>query len=186
METAHNNFVAPYAGVVKQPDSCLVPKRNGQHLAFPSVVVEVGGSSSAEELKRVRRIWQEGSGGEVRVVLLPKIYQPNVWNEVRVVLTIWRTQPGSPATTKVFVGFVAERNSHEFRQRSKIAYTARSGGFSSGPHPQYGRNFCWSSATWGQPPGDCSPLPCKATYDSARLYSASRVAAGPVIGNTGW
>lgn len=85
METAYNNFVAPYAGVVKQPDSCLVSKRNGQNLAFPSVVVEVGGSSSAEELKRVRRIWQEGLGGEVRVVLLPKIYKPNVWNEVRVV-----------------------------------------------------------------------------------------------------
>ncbi|RPB04943.1 hypothetical protein L873DRAFT_1186548 [Choiromyces venosus 120613-1] len=100
----YNNFIGEYAGSVKEADLTFIPRvgpERAQKAAFPSVVLESGWSESAEQLQRDARLWQVGSGREVRVVLHAKFYQPNQQNQVRLVLSINRARPGGHPTPAI-------------------------------------------------------------------------------------
>ncbi|RPA89684.1 hypothetical protein L873DRAFT_615409 [Choiromyces venosus 120613-1] len=76
----YNNFVGKYAGSVKEADWTFLPlvgPDRAKKAEFPSVVLESGCSESAKKLHRDARLWKVGSGGEVRVVLQVKFYQPD-------------------------------------------------------------------------------------------------------------
>lgn len=61
-EPEHNNFAGVHAGSFREPDFCFVPRRDGRHPEFPSVVIESGWWESGQKLKEDREIWQAGSG----------------------------------------------------------------------------------------------------------------------------
>ncbi|KAG0634123.1 hypothetical protein HOY80DRAFT_1140931 [Tuber brumale] len=91
-----NNFIGAYATSVKEPDFAFIPLDvNRLRRDFPSVVMESGWASSAAELFRIRRVWHEGSGGRVMVVILVKLYKPTSGNQVRATLEISHTSPGA-------------------------------------------------------------------------------------------
>ncbi|KAG0633848.1 hypothetical protein HOY80DRAFT_1141112 [Tuber brumale] len=94
-----SNFMGTYVNSVKEPDFAFVPLgHNMMRRDFPSVVMESGWTSSAAELTRDRRMWHEGSGGHVMVVILVKLYKPKTGNQVRVTLEISHTSPGAAVT----------------------------------------------------------------------------------------
>lgn len=78
MKSGYSNFGGTYARRVKEPDFCFVPLRDGAHLAFPSVVGEAGWTEPGQRLREDRALKQVGSLGEVRVVILLKVFEPNV------------------------------------------------------------------------------------------------------------
>ncbi|RPA93226.1 hypothetical protein L873DRAFT_78751 [Choiromyces venosus 120613-1] len=75
-----NNFINEFAGSFKEADltflPCVGPER-AQIAEYPSVVLESGWSESASRLQDDAKLWQEGSGRAVRVVLQVKFYRPN-------------------------------------------------------------------------------------------------------------
>ena len=76
---------------MKEPDLSFFPAGpDGLLRDFPSIILESGWSSSRPELADERRLWHEGSGGRVRVVILVKLYRANVQNQVRAILEISR------------------------------------------------------------------------------------------------
>ena len=83
---------------MKEPDLSFFPAGpDGLLRDFPSIIPESGWSSSRPELADERRLWHEGSGGRVRVVILVKLYRANAQNQVRATLEVSRTSP--PGTT---------------------------------------------------------------------------------------
>lgn len=71
-----------------------------QCAAFPSVVLESGWYESIARREEDARLWQEGSGNAVRVVLQVKFHEPDNHNRIRLVLSVTRAHPdglGSPA-----------------------------------------------------------------------------------------
>ncbi|PUU79833.1 hypothetical protein B9Z19DRAFT_1124626 [Tuber borchii] len=92
------NFMGAYNGSLKEPDYSIIPDGiNGLPRSFPSVVLESGWTSSETKLDCHRHRWHEGSDGNVRVVLLPKIFKPNVDDEIRAILKVSHTIPGAGA-----------------------------------------------------------------------------------------
>ncbi|KAG0637832.1 hypothetical protein HOY80DRAFT_226334 [Tuber brumale] len=90
-----DNFTGVYASSVKEPDYAFVPIHpDGSRRDFPSVVLESGWASTAPDLARDRRLWHEGSGGRVMVVILVKLYRANAENQVCATLEISHTAPG--------------------------------------------------------------------------------------------
>ena len=54
-------------------------------------------------------LWHEGSRGQVRVVILAKLFKPNAQNQIRGTLTISHCSPvtGAAATTTQIVYFLS-------------------------------------------------------------------------------
>ncbi|RPA90968.1 hypothetical protein L873DRAFT_1820274 [Choiromyces venosus 120613-1] len=97
----YNNFIGKYTGSVKEADLTFVPLVGpdwAKKAKFPSVVLESGWSESAVQLVRDARLWQGGSGREVRVVLQVKFYRPDQQKQIRLVLSITRARPGGHPT----------------------------------------------------------------------------------------
>ncbi|RPB01587.1 hypothetical protein L873DRAFT_634173 [Choiromyces venosus 120613-1] len=97
----YDNFIGEYASSVKEADLTFIPRVGPERIrraAFPSVVLESGWTESATDLRRDARMWQEGSGRAVRVVLHAKFYRPNQEDEIRLDLSINRARPGGPPT----------------------------------------------------------------------------------------
>ncbi|PUU77713.1 hypothetical protein B9Z19DRAFT_1127966 [Tuber borchii] len=95
-------FTGTYAGSVKEPDFTFFPhKPKGLLEDFPSVVLEFGWTSSEPETVDYRRLWHEGSGGQVRVVIFVKLCRPNAQNQICATLEISHCTPetGTVATT---------------------------------------------------------------------------------------
>ena len=92
---------------MKEPDLAFVPvSRNGLPRNFPSIILESGWASTRPSPADERRLWHEGSGGRVRVVILVKLYRANAQNQVRATLEISRTaSPGTMATVTNQVSF---------------------------------------------------------------------------------
>ena len=100
--TGITNFTGNYVGSVKEPDLSFVPvSPNGLPRDFPSIILESGWASTGPDSATERRIWHEGSGGRVRIVILVKLYRPNAQNQVRVTLEISRTTPPGTVATVV-------------------------------------------------------------------------------------
>ena len=99
--TGITNFTGNYAGSVKEPDLSFFPSGpGGLPRDFPSIILESVWPSTEPGLPNSHRIWHEGSGGRVKVVILVKLYKPNEENKVRATLEISRTvPPGTMATT---------------------------------------------------------------------------------------
>ncbi|KAG0130313.1 hypothetical protein HOY82DRAFT_670614 [Tuber indicum] len=94
-----NNFTGTYLNSVKEPDFAFVPLGPHNMLRdFPSVVMESGWASPTTEPANDRRIWHEGSGGRVMIVILVKLYKPTTGNRVRTTLEISHTSPGAVVT----------------------------------------------------------------------------------------
>jgi len=72
---------------VKEPDFCFIPRDlNGFRRNFPSVVLESGWASSEPTVVDDRRLWHEGSEGDVRVVIFVKLDEPNAEKKIRATL----------------------------------------------------------------------------------------------------
>ncbi|KAG0641945.1 hypothetical protein HOY80DRAFT_1038210 [Tuber brumale] len=74
----YDNFMSPYRGSSKEADLTFVPRIRANWTTkaeFPSVVLESGWSEPAGQLHRDATLWQQGSGGEVRVVIQVKFFQ---------------------------------------------------------------------------------------------------------------
>ena len=56
--------------------------------------MEAGWSESQAGLERDCKLWLEGSAGAVKVVLLFKLFEANVFNEIKAKLTIGRIVGG--------------------------------------------------------------------------------------------
>ena len=83
---------------MKEPDSTFFPREPDRLISnFPSVVLEFSWASSEPEPVDYRRLWHEGSGGQVRVVIFVKLCRPNEQNEVRATLEISHCTPGTGA-----------------------------------------------------------------------------------------
>ncbi|KAG0136708.1 hypothetical protein HOY82DRAFT_589391 [Tuber indicum] len=90
------NFVEGYAGSIKEPDFSFVPLgAGGMRRDFPSVVLEAGWTSTEAGLVRDRCHWHEGSGGEVMVVILVKLFRPRTGDQVRVTLQVSHVAPNT-------------------------------------------------------------------------------------------
>ncbi|RPA98355.1 hypothetical protein L873DRAFT_1039087 [Choiromyces venosus 120613-1] len=93
------NFIGQYAGSVKEPDFSFIPvDPNGLPREFPSVILESGWASTIPDLVDDCRVWHQGSGKCVRVVILVKTYKPNTQNQVRATLEVSHTRPGAVVT----------------------------------------------------------------------------------------
>ncbi|KAG0640495.1 hypothetical protein HOY80DRAFT_1068958, partial [Tuber brumale] len=53
---------------------------------FPTVVLECGWAESEAELLRDLQLWQEGSAGAVRIVILFKVFRPSITNQIKATL----------------------------------------------------------------------------------------------------
>lgn len=96
-------FVGEYRGYTKEPDLTLIPMLGPDwdtEAAFPSIVLETGWTESVEKLREDVTLWQQGSGGAVRIVFQVKFY-PRSYNRIGTRLWINRATP----PTKPF-GFV--------------------------------------------------------------------------------
>ena len=93
---------------MKEPDLSFVPfSPNGLLRDFPSIILESGWASTGPGPADECRIWHEGSGGCVKVVILVKLYRENAGNQVRATLEISRTaSPGTMATVTNQVPFL--------------------------------------------------------------------------------
>ncbi|PUU74188.1 hypothetical protein B9Z19DRAFT_1093469 [Tuber borchii] len=90
------NFVGRHAGSFKEPDMAFVPRigpSRGECASFPSVVVESGWQESATRHLDDARLWLEGSGNAVRVVLQAKYHQSNESGRIHFVLSVSRAHP---------------------------------------------------------------------------------------------
>ena len=98
-------FSGTYAGSVKEPDFCFRPiGPNGSPRNFPSVILESGWASSRPAPVDDRRLWHEGSGGNIRVVIFVKLLKPKVGKKIRATLAISHCTPGTAAaaiTTRI-------------------------------------------------------------------------------------
>ena len=90
---------------MKEPDFTFFPREpEGLRFDFPSVVMEFSWTSSEPEPVDYRRLWHEGSGGQVRVVIFVKFCWPNEQNKICATLEISHCAPGTGAvatTTKI-------------------------------------------------------------------------------------
>jgi len=79
---------------VKEPDFAFVPLGpGGVRRDFPSIVMEAGWATTGALMQRDRRQWHEGSGGEVMVVILVKLFRLGAQDRVRVTLEVSHTAP---------------------------------------------------------------------------------------------
>ena len=93
---------------MKEPDLSFVPvSPNGLLRDFPSIILESGWASTGSGPADECRLWHEGSGGRVKVVILVKLYRANAGNQVRATLEISRiASPGTMATVTNQVSFL--------------------------------------------------------------------------------
>ena len=83
---------------MKEPDSTFFPRElDKSDSNSPSVVLEFSWTSSEPETVDYRRLWHEGSGGQVRVVIFVKFCRPNEQNGIRATLEISHCTPGTGA-----------------------------------------------------------------------------------------
>lgn len=102
-------FVGDYAGCVKQPDMCFVPRVGPDwdvNADFPSVVLEVGYAESVARLTEDGELWRKGSSHAVKVVLLVK-FRRHGQNSMGVVLSIGRAFPDLNGQTTLYQDYVS-------------------------------------------------------------------------------
>ncbi|KAG0637862.1 hypothetical protein HOY80DRAFT_877105, partial [Tuber brumale] len=71
-------FFSNFVGRSKIPDLAIIPTINGTPRDYPSIISETGWSQSQPQLHRTGDLWQLGTRGAANVVLLAKIFAPNV------------------------------------------------------------------------------------------------------------
>ena len=87
---------------MKEPDFTFCPREpEGLRFDFPSVILEVSWTSSEPEAVDYRRLWHEGSEGQVRIVIFLKLSRPNEQNKVCATLEISHCTPGTGAVTDI-------------------------------------------------------------------------------------
>ena len=92
-------FCGNYTGSIKEPAYSFRPRGlDGKPKWFPSVVLESSWTSTEPEPVDVSRLWHEGSGGRVRVVILVKLDKPNAQNQSKAALEISHCTPGAAAS----------------------------------------------------------------------------------------
>ena len=77
--------------------------------SFPSVVLESGWQESTARHFDDARLWQEGSGNAVRVVLQAKFHDANESGRIHLVLSVSRAHPdglGCTISPTYYVSFV--------------------------------------------------------------------------------
>ena len=87
---------------MKEADFTFCPREpEGLRFDFPSVILEVSWTSSEPEAVDYRRLWHEGSEGQVRIVIFVKLSKPNEQNKVCATLEISHCTPGTGAVTAI-------------------------------------------------------------------------------------
>ncbi|KAG0130339.1 hypothetical protein HOY82DRAFT_609593 [Tuber indicum] len=84
------NFLGIFKGSCKIPDLAYMPCVNRTRAQFPTIVLESGWTESETQLLRDCQLWQQGSAGGVRVVLLFKLFTPDVQNHIKATLHLCR------------------------------------------------------------------------------------------------
>ncbi|KAG0636996.1 hypothetical protein HOY80DRAFT_1138674 [Tuber brumale] len=92
--TYDDNFVGDFEGSSKTPDLSYNPRINGIRREFSTVVLESGWAESEAQLQRDLQLWQEGSAGAVRIVILFKVFRPSTTNQIKATLKICRYGAG--------------------------------------------------------------------------------------------
>ncbi|MCJ1348895.1 hypothetical protein MMC31_007128 [Peltigera leucophlebia] len=72
-------FIGGYSNSWKAPDMTLWPKG----ASWPSVILEAGYAETWQHLVNDRELWSAGSGFQVNVIILVKIYQPSVDRRIK-------------------------------------------------------------------------------------------------------
>ncbi|KAG0640275.1 hypothetical protein HOY80DRAFT_1042247 [Tuber brumale] len=93
--STYGTFVGTFANSKKTPDLCYSPRVDGVKSEFPTIVLEAGWSESQAQLERDCQLWFEGSAGAVKVVLLFKLFEPNIFNEIKATLNVCRVVAGA-------------------------------------------------------------------------------------------
>ncbi|CUS13272.1 unnamed protein product, partial [Tuber aestivum] len=86
----HDHFLGTFSGSLKIPDLAYIPCINGIRRAFPTVVLESGWMESQAQLLRDLQLWQEGTAGAAKIVILFKLYRSHVHNRIKATLTFFR------------------------------------------------------------------------------------------------
>jgi len=86
----YNNFVCTFANLKRTPTLCLSPRVNGVMTNFPTIVLESGWSEAEAQLERDSQLCLEGSDAAVKVVILFKLFRPNVNNQIKATLHFCR------------------------------------------------------------------------------------------------
>ncbi|KAG0641890.1 hypothetical protein HOY80DRAFT_952741 [Tuber brumale] len=110
----YDNFMSPYRGSSKEADLTFVPHIGANwttEAEFPSVVLESGWSEPAGQLHRDATLWQQGSGGQVRVVIQVKFFQRR---DDRIGGRFWisRANPHGGCTVREY-GILPAVNNHD-------------------------------------------------------------------------
>ncbi|RPA89429.1 hypothetical protein L873DRAFT_1822871 [Choiromyces venosus 120613-1] len=90
----HDHFLGAFADSSKTLDLAYSPCINGIRRAFPTVVLESGWSESQAQLLCDRQLWQAGSAGAVKIVILFKMFAPNMHDRIKATLTFCRYVAG--------------------------------------------------------------------------------------------
>jgi len=101
----YDNFIGRYQTSIKEGDLTFVPRISPTWAIaaeFPSVVLESGWTESPEQLNRDATLWQQGSGGRVRVVVQVKFFQRSQ-NRVGARLSINLANPNGGSSVKHYV-----------------------------------------------------------------------------------
>ncbi|KAG0635376.1 hypothetical protein HOY80DRAFT_1093753 [Tuber brumale] len=91
----YENFVGDFEGSSKTPDLSYNPHINEIKREFPTIVLESGWAESEAQLLRDLQLWQEGSAGAVRIVILFKMFRPSITNQIKATLKICRYGAGN-------------------------------------------------------------------------------------------
>ncbi|KAG0641947.1 hypothetical protein HOY80DRAFT_952926 [Tuber brumale] len=108
----YDNFMSPYRGLSKEADLTFLQHIGANRTTvaeFPSLVLESGWSEPAGQLHRDATLWQRGSVGQVRVVILVKFFQQRD-DRIGARLLISRANPHGGCTVREYGIFPAVHN----------------------------------------------------------------------------
>ncbi|CUS08193.1 unnamed protein product [Tuber aestivum] len=100
----YKNFVGPYINSIKEADLTFVPLVGPNwttNAEFPTVVLESGWTEGEEQLDRDAMLWQEGSGGQVRVVIQVKFFHQEE-DRIGALLRINRAHPNGATSRECY------------------------------------------------------------------------------------
>ncbi|CUS13271.1 unnamed protein product [Tuber aestivum] len=99
---AHDHFLGPFAGSSKTPDLAYSPCINGIRRAFATVVLESGWTESEAQLLRDLQLWQEGTAGAVKIIILFKLSRSREQNRVKATLLFSRYVAGGAPVMSLY------------------------------------------------------------------------------------
>ncbi|CUS13269.1 unnamed protein product [Tuber aestivum] len=108
----HDHFVGTFSGSSKTPDLAYSPCINGTRRAFPTVVLESGWTESQAQSLRDLELWQQGTAGAVKIVILFKLARSRVHNRLKATLSVSQYVAGGAPVMSVYPIFPSPSEPH--------------------------------------------------------------------------